>query len=121
MTDEKSLNHFDRMLGALHGIPDVASTKTTVLRVVPTFGLGTHLYAVQTFRQREEGDTIFLEHVSEGGTARIVLPPAVADAIARQREQLTAKVRSRAGKINAENRKRMGLKPAFMQKKGEKK
>src|SRR2546427_12363761 len=99
--DENTLSHFDRILGALHGLPDVASTKPTVLRVIPVFGIGAHLYSVQTFRQKDQGDTVFLEHVSEAGTTRLVIPPAVVDAIVRQRDSLTHKVRSRAGKASA--------------------
>lgn len=100
----------------MHGLPDVAQTKPTVLRCIPTFGIGSHLYTVQTFRQREQGDTVFLEHVSDAGTTRLVIPPSVVDAIVRQRDALTTKVRSRAGKLNAENRKARGEKPGFMKK-----
>ena len=46
------LSFFDRAIGSLHGLPDVVSTKATTLRIVPPFGVGSHLYAVQTFRQR---------------------------------------------------------------------
>lgn len=117
MEEKSILSHFDRMIGSLHGLPDVVHTKPTVLRVVPPFGLGTHLYTVQTYRQRDQGDTVFLEHVSEAGTTRLVIPPSVVDAIVRQRDALTVKVRSRIGKINAEERKRLGLKPGFMKNK----
>jgi hypothetical protein len=115
--DIPGLSFFDRAIGSLHGLPDVVSTKATTLRVVPPFGMGSHLYAVQTFRQSEIGDTIFLEHVSENGTTRLVIPPAVADVIARQREQLVSKVRSRAGKRTAQNLKDRGIQPGFMRKK----
>ncbi len=120
MTDSRdipTLSYFDRAVGALHGLPDVVSTKPTTQRVVPPFGFGTHLYAVQTFRQREEGDTIFLEHVSETGTTRLVIPPAIADVIARQREQLVSKMRSRAAKRVAADLKERGVKPGFMRNK----
>lgn len=113
----QTLSHFDRYLGNLHGLPEVTSVKPSVLRVVPTFGIGTHMYCVQTFRMKEQGDTIFLEHVSDEGTTRIVLPPAVADAIARQRESLTGKSRSRAAQATAADRKARGLQPGFMKKK----
>jgi len=109
-----SLSYFDRAIGSLHGLPDVVSTKATTLRVVPTFGLGSHTYIVQTFRQREIGDTIFLEITSEQGATRIVVPAAVADTIARQRDQLTGKSRSRAGKRVAEDLAARGIKPGFM-------
>lgn len=116
-TDKEGLSYFDRAVGTLHGLPDVVNTKATTLRIVPPFGIGSHLYAVQTFRQREIGDTIFLEHVSENGTVRLVIPPAVADVIARQRDQLTAKTRSLAGKRVAEGLKERGIKPGFLKKK----
>ena len=114
--ERQALNNFDRQIGALTGLPDVAHTKPATLRVVPLLGIGSHLYAVQTFRQREAGDSIFIEHVSDGGTVRIVLPPAVADCIARQREQLTSKTRSRAAKLVAADRMARGIKPGFLKK-----
>jgi hypothetical protein len=116
MNEQKAgaLNYFDRAMGTLHDLPDVVRSKPTTLRVVPPFGLGSHVYVVQTFRQREVGDSIFLEHVSEGDTVRLVIPPAVADVIARQRDQLTTKVRSRAGKRIAEDLRERGIRPGFL-------
>src|SRR5438128_5465368 len=112
------MDAFDRTIGVLHGLPDVVFTKTAVSRVVPPFGVGgTQLYVVQTYRQREQGDTIFLEHVSETGTVRLVIPPQVAAVIARQRDQLTAKTRSKAAKAVAQERKERGEIPAFLKSK----
>ena len=109
---------FDRTIGLLHGLPDVTLVKTSVTRVVPPFGVGgTQLYVVQTYRQKEQGDTIFLEHVSETGTVRLVIPPQVSAVIARQREQLTAKTRSKAAKAVALERKERGEIPAFLKSK----
>jgi len=109
---------FDRTMGLLHGLPDVTEVKTSVTRVVPPFGVGgTQLYVVQTYRQKEQGDTIFLEHVSETGTVRLVIPPQVSAVIARQREQLTTKTRSKAAKAVAQERKERGEIPAFLKSK----
>ena len=109
---------FDRAIGVLDGLPDVAHSKVAVKRVIPLLGVGgTQLYVVQTYRQREQGDTIFLEHVSETGTVRLVLPPLVSAVIARQREQLTAKTRSNAAKAVAQARKERGEVPAFLKSK----
>ena len=106
---------FDRTIGVLHGLPDVTQTKVAVTRVVPLLGVGaTQLYVVETYRQKEQGDTIFLEHVSETGTVRLVIPPQVSAVIARQREQLTAKTRSKAAKAVAQARKERGEIPAFL-------
>lgn len=120
MSNEKEslgISFFDRAIGALDGVPDVVKTKATTLRVIPAFGLGSHTYIVQTYRQREAGDTIFLEVTSEQGTTRIVIPSAIADTIARHRDQLTWKTRSIAGKRRAEDLKERGIKPGFMRKK----
>jgi len=109
---------FDRTIGVLHGLPDVVCTKTCVTRVVPPLGVGgTQLYVVQTYRQKDQGDTIFLEHVSETGTVRLVIPPQVSAVIARQRDQLTAKTRSKAAKAVAQGRKERGEIPAFLKSK----
>jgi len=109
---------FDRTIGALHGLPDVSFIKASVTRVVPPFGVGgTQLYVVQTYRQKEQGDTIFLEHVSETGTVRLVIPPQVSAVIARQRDHLTAKTRSKAAKAVAQGRKERGEIPAFLKSK----
>lgn len=116
MSDEikNSLSYFDRAIGSLEGLPDVVKTKATTLRVIPTFGLGSHTYIIATYRQRERGDTIFLEVGSAEGMTRIVIPPDVADTIARQRDQLATKSRSRAGKRVAEDLAARGIKPGFM-------
>jgi hypothetical protein len=109
---------FDRTIGALDGLPDVAHSKVAVRRVIPILGIGgTQLYVVQTYRQKEQGDTIFLEHVSDTGTVRLVIPPQVSSVIARQREQLTAKTRSKAAKAVAQARKERGDVPAFLKSK----
>lgn len=114
---KNSLNYFDKAVGSLSGLPDVVKSKATTLRVIPTFGFGSHTYIIQTFRQREIGDSIFLEVGSADGNTRLVIPPAVADVIARQRDQLTTKSRSKAGKARAEDMKARGIAPGFMRKK----
>jgi hypothetical protein len=108
---------FDRLLGALHGLPDVAVTKPSTIRAVTPMVGTSELYIVQTYRQREAGDTIFLECVRQEGTVRVAIPPAVADAIARQRDTLTGKSRSRASKATAQARKDRGELPGFLKNK----
>ena len=110
-------NSFDRMLGALHGLPDVASTKPSTIRAVTPLVGDSQLFIVQTYRQRDVGDTIFLECVTQDGTIRLFVPPTVSEAIARQRDALTGKTRSKAAKLVAEARKERGELPRFMVKK----
>jgi hypothetical protein len=108
---------FDRLLGSLHGLPDVTLTKPSTMRTMTPL-LGTsQMFIVQTYRQRDRGDTIFLECVSKDGSTRIALPAAVADAIARQRESLNTKSRRRGGQAAAALRKERGDPPPFQRKK----
>jgi hypothetical protein len=112
----KRPDKFDRMMGGLANLPDVTHTKpSTVVCVSPIIG-ATQTFILQTFRQREVGDTVFLQYVDDGGSIRIAIPPSAADAIARQRDSLTAKVRRNVGKAQAAARKARGEKPGFMKK-----
>ena len=108
---------YDRQLASLHDLPDVTRTKPATVRVVPPLGVGgTAVYVVQTYRQAERGDTIFLEVVSNTGVSRIAIPPKVANTIARQRDALTSKSRSKAASAVAADRKAAGIQPAFLKK-----
>lgn len=106
---------FDRLMGLLDGLPDVTRCQPSPIRVTPPFGVGgTELFVIQTIRQREQGDTIFIEHSDRNGMVRLVIPPKVAATIARQRDQLTTKSRSRAAKAVAKERRARGEVPGFM-------
>lgn len=107
---------YDRLLGGLDGLPDVTNTKPTTLRsITPLIG-NSQTFIVQTYRQRDRGDTIFLECVDGKGSVRLALPPVVAEAIARQRDALTTKVRVKVGKQSAADRKARGEVPGFAKK-----
>src|ERR1041385_8238530 len=113
----KAFDTYDRQIGALKGLPDVIEVKPSTVRVaIPLPGLS-QTFIVQTIRQRDVGDHVFLETVSRDGAIRIVLPPQVADTIARQRDALTAKSRSKAAKALAQGRKERGELPAFLTRK----
>jgi hypothetical protein len=126
---EQMPDSFDRLLGVLDGLPDVVKTKPSTIRTVPLLGVGgSSLHIVQTVRQQimrktkagvevnQSRDTIFLEVVSEGQTVRLAIPPEVANVIARQRDALTAKTRSKAARRLAEDRKARGEVPGFLRK-----
>lgn len=116
----KTVDKFDRLMGAMDNLPDVTQSKpSTVMHVVPLIG-ETLTFIIKTYRQRERGDTIFLQCVDSTGSVRIVIPPQAADAIARQRDALGAKVRKRVAKAQAAARKARGELPAFMKAKGKK-
>jgi hypothetical protein len=87
--DRPQTDRFDRVLGTLHGLPDVRATKaTTIMQVVPIVNSVTTA-VVQTLRSDEDGFLIFLQ-VSDGsgGLTRLMLPDKVARAIYRQRDAL---------------------------------
>lgn len=108
---------FDEYMRALTGIPDATSSKATTLRSVTPIKQLAQTFIVQTIRHRERGDTIFVEYLDADGSLRVALPPAVADAIARQRESLATKNRKRAARERAVRDKAAGVVPGFMRKK----
>jgi|ERR1043165_716546 hypothetical protein len=110
----RTIDKFDRVMGALANLPDVAHTKPSTIAVVSPLIGEAQTFIVQTYRQRDEGDHIFLQYVDAEGSKRISIPPAVADAIARQRDALTTKVRKRVAKEQAQARKARGEVPAFL-------
>lgn len=118
MSDDTVIRtEFDRILASLNGLPDVTHTQPSTIRSVDFIGTS-RTYIVTTYRMRERGDTVFLETIGSDGLAqRLVLPPPVVDAIVRQRDALTTKVRRKIGKASAEDRKRRGIQPAFLAKK----
>jgi hypothetical protein len=116
MSSEKP-DTFDRVIGSLHGLPDVRNTRpSTVTTVLPILG-SVQTFVVQTWRD-DRGDTIALQMVDSEGRARLIVPPAVSNAIARQRDALTTANRRASSRRVAQERKDRGEKPAFARKRG---
>jgi hypothetical protein len=113
----RTIDKFDRLMGALVNLPDVTHTKASNVVVSSPLVGDTQTFILQTFRQREVGDTVFMQFVDENGAVRIAIPPAAVDAIVRQRDSLTTKVRKRVGKESAAARKARGEQPGFMKNK----
>lgn len=110
----RTVDKFDRMFAALNDLPDVTKTKPSTITVnTPVIG-SVQTFILQTIRQREVGDTLFIQYVDDNGSVRLFLPPAVSEAISRQRDSLTTKVRKRVGKDSAAARKARGELPGFM-------
>lgn len=99
---------FDRMLGSLHGLPDVISTNATTVRAMTPLVGSAETWFVQTYRQAGRGDVVFVEYVDGDGSLRLVLPAEVTETIARQRDALTSRVRSTVAKTTAAGRKARG-------------
>jgi len=111
---EHTIDKFDRALGSLVGIPDVIHTSPSTIRAMSPLIGSSQTFIVQTFRQKESGDTVFVEYVDDSGTVRLVIPPQVTKVILRQYNALTDRSRSKAATAAAEDRKARGIKPGFM-------
>ena len=113
-TERKALGDiFDRTIWSMSGLPDVITTKATTVRSLSSVLELSQTFIVQTYRQRDEGDTIFIEYIGAEGSLRLALPSAVSEVIARQREALTGKSRSNAAVATAMERKARGIEPGF--------
>lgn len=103
------LDYFDRLLGNLDGLPDVQMTsQATVQTVTPLLG-NAETFIVQTVRQTDQGDTIFLQSISAQRSMRIVVPPRVSAVIARQRDALTTKTRRKGARQAVATKREAGI------------
>ena len=109
--DYRMVDAFDRIRAGMDGRPDVTRTRISTVRNIDTLVGNVSTFLIESVREKDEGDTIFLEVASKDGNVRIVLPPRVANVIARQRESLVSKVRSKAAREQAAQRKADGIEP----------
>lgn len=118
--EEKIISKYDDTRGSLEmqRLSGAAFfTKPSTVKNVEHIKGWAETFVVETARDPEKGDTIFVECVDERNQVqRMALPPKVANAIARQREALTARMRSRAAKAQAQARKDAGYIPFRMRK-----
>jgi hypothetical protein len=112
--EENSISKYDRVYGGLHGV--ALFTKPSTVKTVQFVTGKTETFVIQTARHHELGDHIFIECMDEAGVVRLALPPRVANAIAAQRENLTARRRRIASKASAKSRMERGDLPNFMRK-----
>lgn len=112
MPDEYMVKKFDRIRGGMEGV--ALFTRPSTIKNVQNITGESETFVIETCRHAENGDFIFVEMVDRDGVTRIALPPKVADAIASQRESLTSRRRSIAGKRIAKARKDRGELPGFM-------
>jgi hypothetical protein len=119
-------DEFDRTIGMLDGLTGVTHTKPSTINVVPMLGVGgTKTFIVTTYRHRDDvadkptsRDTVFLVVAGPDGYHRHVVPEEVIAAIIRQRDSLSARVRSKTAKRVAAERMAAGWKPTFGGKRG---
>ena len=106
---------YDRAYGQMQGFPHTRPSTITSSNMMGVGGVRT--YIVETFRAPEMGDTVFVQITGPEGLQRIHLPSEVTTVIARQRDVMTTKSRSRAGKARAAADKAAGIAPGFLRNK----
>lgn len=120
----RTVDKFDRMMGALSSLPEVTHSKpSTVVVTTPLIGC-TQTFIIQTYRQIDRDgeesksrDTVFLQYVDDEGRIRLVLPHEAIMAIIRQHDAVGTKLRKRISKEQAQARKARGELPGFMKAK----
>lgn len=118
MDQDHSINKYDRLRGGLEGVALFVARPSTIRNVQQITGKS-ETFMIETGRSEElGGDFIFIECLDEGVPVRLALPPRVANVIAAQRESLTRRRRSIAGKAQAKARMERGELPGFMRKRG---
>lgn len=106
---DQTVDYFDRSRGGLEMRNDVTRTRVSTIRHIDPLVGNVSTYLVETIRVHNDGDHCFIEVATKHGNVRVVLPPKVTTAIARQRDALTTKVRQRLGREQAADRKAQGL------------
>jgi hypothetical protein len=109
--NDQTLDVFDRTRGGMACRNDTTTTRVSPIRHVDPLVGNVATYLIETIRVAEDGDYVFVEVATKDGNVRVVLPPKVTTAIARQRDRLTTKVRSRIGREQAAERKAQGIEP----------
>src|SRR5262249_18887052 len=116
VTAQPIRDEFDKVLYRLLGLPGSVHTRESTLTIADRECATTETFIIQTYRQPEIGDMIFLQRVNREGTVRMVIPAKVADVISRQRDQLSKKIRSKVAKQTMQARKDRGEIVGFQKK-----
>ena len=114
--NDSTITPYAKIRGGLQGV--ALFTKPSTVRWVRPLDGESETYIIETCRQDEIGDTIFIEALSGDTVVKIALPPKAAAAIASQRESLTSRRRSAAGRARAQADKAAGRAPGFMRRAG---
>jgi hypothetical protein len=109
------IQKYDRLRGGMQGV--ALFTKPSTVRTIQQMTGKAETFVIETCRHAELGDFIFVECMDEAGLTRMCIPPKAANAIAAQRDSLTARRRSIASKTIAQARKDRGELPGFMKSK----
>jgi hypothetical protein len=119
MDNDHQISKYDRLYGSMREV--CIYTKPSTVQIVEPVTGRAETFIVQTMRHAEKGDYVFVQCLDENATTmRMGLPPAVANAIASQRDSLTTKRRRIASKAAMRARMDRGELPGFMKKRAKK-
>lgn len=101
--NDHTVSAYDRAVGSLEGVPGTFKTRPSLHRLTEAITGISQTFVVTTVRHIEQGDRIFLEIIQSADQPpiRVVLPPKVANTIARQREALSKRARRAAFRARA--------------------
>ena len=74
-----------------------------------TFLGNAETWTVQTIRHSDLGEAVFIQRIHSSGSMQLALPPKVTEAIARQRDSISAKNRRRGARRAVETKRELGL------------
>jgi len=114
--EDHTVSKYDRLRGGLEGV--ALFTRQSTIRNIQNITGRAETFIIETGRH-ELGDFIFIECLDEGQPVRLALPPRAANIIASQRESLTRRARSIAGKAQAKSRMERGEVPGFLRKRAQ--
>lgn len=105
-TGQLAQDVYSQTLTRLLDNPEAATTKGSTINVTTLLG-HSQTWVVRTIRIAGQ-DTAFVQRVDSDGGMRLVLPPEVVLAIARQRDSLVTQTRKRAARKAVETRRAKG-------------
>lgn len=105
MSDVLPTDHYSRTLRSYRDNPGAVSATSTIH--TGDFYGNAETWVVETFRA-DSRDVVFLQRNGAEGGSRLVLPEPVTAALARHRDQLASRMRTRAARSAVAMRKERG-------------
>jgi hypothetical protein len=99
-------NPYSRELRQLRDNPGALSSQSTIQ--TQDFYGNAATWVLETYRDGDGREKVFVQKIDELGGARLVLPPEVTAALARHRDQLAARAKRRQGHRLVAQRKERG-------------
>jgi hypothetical protein len=103
-------DNFSRRLRELQDNPGAMGSGSTIH--ARDFYGNLETWVVETYRTEDGRETVFAQRNAADGALRLVIPPEVAAALSRHRDQLVTRTRKRAARRGLETKRARGIDPA---------